>query len=259
MKKARHRIFLVSWSRFTVRALLAIISIIAINSAFLHYVLQEYSREQDALQQLMRARAPVRSQSRRPPWIPGIVDEKYAKYFDRITALDLSGEVVDEETGYWRFSKNITDEHVHLVLAFKKLERLSIASTRVTSKSLGELVQLRDLKALNISGVRIDDDAIQDFRRENPSCAICRRWQIVEATLRADGSVVVEQTECPLSDAAPLLRQAAFGPMAFGHGNSLLLWVSHDPDIRGPKQDAMTQQLKEIARQAGYRSVQVSQ
>ena len=142
---------------------------------------------------------------------------------------------------------------------FRRLERLNVASTGITPKSLSQFARLKHLKALNISvGRGAWDDAIRDFREKNPDCLICRSCQVVLASVYADGSLVIEGEQCPLRDALPLLRTASLGPAAFGYGKELLLFVDVDADLVGDQRQEAIERLTAMATKSGYRAVQIA-
>jgi hypothetical protein len=222
-------------------------------------VVQTYHAEQDALRQLTQARLSVVAQTKRPRWVPSFIDAQYARFFDRVTVLDLSGQSIDEDRGYWLSPENFTDEHVFLVMNFRRLERLNVGSTRITPKSLTEFAQLEHLKALNVSGGQGDwDRAISQFRKRNPDCLICRRYQLVEASLHADGSVVIDGEQRPLRDALQLLRSATLGPAAFGYSKGILLYIDVDAELVGEQRQEAIERLTVMATKSGYGAVQIA-
>jgi hypothetical protein len=243
--------------RFGIRVLLGLLLALAFVLAAARSVIDRYYEEQIALRQLSELRVTVNQRTEHPKWLRYFVSEDYARFFDRVVELDLSGRSVNDDKGYWQDPHNFTDEQIRLIVQFRELEKLNVANTSITALSIPQLDRLTDLQALFLNGSLNRSESMADFRKRNPACIICD-GRMVTATIYADGGVEIENQRSTLDDVSPLLRKASLGPAAFGYGSRLEVYLLVDPLLVGDLRDDMIRRFKRSAMNSGYKTIQMA-
>jgi hypothetical protein len=215
----------------------------------------QYHVEQVALGQLREYRFPVTVKVQSPWWVPDRINSRFNRVFDRVVHLSISGQPLDWERGLSLDPRNFNDDHVPLLSRLRKLERLNLFLTYVSSKSVDGLVALRSVKVLDISRTRVGDAGISEFKKRRPDCLLCDSQPWITAQLHSDRTITIGDERRRLEDAQPLLTAARRGPYAFGYVPKLYI-LADENLVRRRAETIRT--VRQAAIHSGYQNVQIA-
>jgi hypothetical protein len=241
-------------TRFRLRTLLVVTAVVAVLAGSLRRAVDQYHGEQETLRQLSDFRFPVTAKTRRPWWLPEGIDSRFARVFDRVVDLSISGQTMDWDRGLSLDTRNFDDEQMRLVARLRHVERLDVSSTLVSAESIDELVAMRSLKALDISHTQIEYAGISEFRRRRPDCFVCDSQPSIFAYLESAETITIANVRGQLHDVKRLLTDARRGPDAFGHVPTLMIFAE-ERLVRRRAQ--MIRAVRQAAIDAGYQRVQI--
>jgi hypothetical protein len=240
--------------QFRLRTLLFFMAVVAVIAGGIRRAVDQYHVEQETLRQLSDYRFPITAKVRRPWWIPAIIDERFARVFDRVVQVSIAGPTLDWDRGLSLNARSFRDEHLRILTHFRNLERLDLTLTSVTAESVDALVDIRSLKALDVSGTEIGAAGIREFQERRPDCFVCNSQPTIFAYLESDQTITIGDERGQLRDAKRILTEARRGPDAFGHVPMLEIFAEEGLVRRRAQ---MIRTVRQAALDAGYQSVQI--
>lgn len=157
--------------QFGTRCLLLLVFIVSTGAAIYHHADETHRAEALALEALSDPHLHFLTTKERPflaRWLPEFI----GRSFDRVVTFEVNEHpFLNEDAGLMTDSRHFTDQHVGMLVTFRKLRKLGLARTGLTTTGLEKLVTLKELTLLNISDTETD---VRQFHQARPDCEICR-------------------------------------------------------------------------------------